>query len=357
MQQFRNYKILPLFLAGIMVLFSSCGVTEQVGERIVEEAAEQIAGEGAIETAEAFTAAAATEVAALATSESGAGASAESGSDVVDVTFDDEPSDPADSEQNDANSGADAGMGDDPLPVEPASKLPGTLTGFQNGGDMFDVYQFQARAQQIVRVTVSNAAKNSSAIFFDLGNSDGYDTSRMVMPGESAELVMGSSNEAFYQFEVSHNGESDTAVYSFDLVIVDENDANTAADAPDTLESAMMIDAAITYQGASIGNETGANNFDCYQVELPTAGGSVTVDLSVPTDQPNETYVRGELYDASGELLTSNTAEYGSAITLAFGAESYEEASVGMYRFCLESYSNYAYGEYEFVVTLGESSN
>ncbi|MDJ0753632.1 MAG: hypothetical protein QNJ45_08960 [Ardenticatenaceae bacterium] len=343
--QKNNFKNVKVVWTSVLLLFlAACGA----GERLAEEAVEQMVGEGAVATSEAFVAAAATESAALLTPEAGEADS----QPVVQVEEAVEPS----AGQNDANSGADAGMMDDPTPLEAGSAYPGHLTGVQNGGDMFDAYQIRAAAHEIVRVVVTGSGDNTGEIQFNLSNSDGYDAAQVVLPGSSAELVLASANENLYELTISHDGLADTVNYTFDVVIEPENDINSGLDAPNTQEQALPVESGGSYNGASIGNGTGANDVDCYMANIPEEGGSLSVDLGAPTDQPYESFVGGELYTPDGELITSTTAAYGSGALLEFGVADYEVAAAGDYKLCLSSYSFYAYGEYEFSVTVTDAA-
>lgn len=253
-------------------------------------------------------------------------------------------------DQNDANSGGDAGMGDDPLPISAGTGLPGLLNG---SSDFFDVYQFEAEPYQIVRVVLTNAAESSGELSMDLSNGDGYDLFHTVAPGESMEIVMGSSNATQYKLDVQKEFDVETAVYSFDVIMESENDAGTAADAPNEPAQAITIMPDTPYSGASIGRDTGGNDEDCYQVNVPIDGG-IEIRLTSPSDQPYESFVGAELYNEAGELITSNTAQYGQEISLAYGVESYEMAVAGNYVVCFDSYEFYSYGEYVFTAVLTE---
>lgn len=350
---------------GLLVL-SGLLIGCNVGEQIAEEAVEAVLGEEVIATSEAFQEAVADEVAALATAEASGDAAAISEAEAaisneVEVMVEEasEAMEAAEngeltttSDQNDANSGGDAGMGDDPLPITPAAGLPGSLLGT---GDGFDVYMFSADPQQVVRLVVSNAADSDSSIGVDLSQEGGYDRYVTAEPGETVTLAMGYESAISYRLHITKDDIlAEQATYTFDLTIEAEDDAGTAADAPGTLAEAMAIEPNISYVGASIGNETGANNNDCYKVTLPTAGGSVLFDVTAPLDQPSESLVSAELYDSAGVLLTSNTAQYGMSVQLAYGVADYEEAEAGEYTVCLSSYSYYSYGMYELMATVAE---
>ena len=348
MHKIQRSKFILILILTLILSVTACGAGEKINEELVEGAAEQLVGEGAIATSEAFVAAAATESAAIAT---------ENGTTTNNSTNSTEGAgnNPTSTTQNDANSGGDAGMADAPLPVVADTNLPGSLSGIQNGGDTFDVYEFRADAHQIVRVTAYGDANNTDEILFDLSSSGGHDTNQAVSPGNTAVLLLASANDELYQLHVSHGGAADTAVYQFDIVIEDENDANSGADAPDAGEQPLPVAANLTYRGASVNDHNGGNNVDCYQITLANDGG-IQVDFSSPATQPYESFVSGELYGSNNELITSNTAQFGSHALLEYGIADYETAVAGDYTFCLTSYEFYAYGEYEFTVTTSDSS-
>ena len=252
--------------------------------------------------------------------------------------------------QNDANSGTDAGNADAPALLTAGTGFSGMLTGAQNGGDIIDVYQIQANAHQIVRVMAQSDAANSADLTFEFSNTDGYDITQTTPTSETAVLTLASANDNLYTLTVSHDGTAETAVYTFDIMIEDEDDANSGADAQD-MSNPHVIQPDITYQGVSVGDLGGGNDPDCYQIVLPGSGG-IQINLSAPADQPYESFARAELYDSTQTLLTSNTADFGSSALLEYGVADYETAVAGNYTLCIESYENYAYGAYEFTVTF-----
>lgn len=350
----HNKFWMGIYLVAIGLTLTACNV----GERIAEEAVEQALGEGVLATTEAFTGAVATEVVAFATEEASgtfnesssvdSTNSTESEAEAVEMASE-EVAEPV---QNDANSGQDAGLSNDPLTISAGTGYPGLITGVQNGGDIFDVYQFETEPGQIVRILVTAPAENETELTANLGNGDGYDFTENVMAGQSAELVMGSANPSRYTLNISHGGLSDALDYTFDLVIESENDAETATDAGNEVTDGLRIDVGTPVRGVSIGNETGANDTDCYTFNQPSEDGAVTVNLSAPVDQPYESFTRAEIYDPAGAFVNSGTAEYGGSYSIEYGIADYESAAPGDYTVCIESYSNYAYGAYEFTVTL-----
>ncbi|MEM9776175.1 MAG: hypothetical protein AAF902_16475, partial [Chloroflexota bacterium] len=353
----RSKVWVGIFLLGTVFLLAACNVGERIAEQAVEQAIEQVAGEGALATSEAFTSEVATEVAAFATQEAGG--------EVIQPEAEVETADGAEmseseeaavaaakelveSSQNDANSGVDAGMGNDPLTITAGAGYHGLVTGIQNGGDLFDVYQFQAEPGQIVRVLFNNPAENTANLSVDLGNGDNYDWGEFVPAGGSAEIVMGSSNPSNYRLNISHDGSADALNYTFDLVLESENDAGSAADAGNNAATGLPIEAGVLVQGASIGNATGANDMDCYTFNQPLDDGKMSINVSSPVDQPYESFVGIELYNGAGEFVTSGTSQYGNSYTLEYGVADFESAPAGDYAVCLSSYSFYSYGEYEF---------
>ena len=327
------------FMIGMMMLvLSSCSV---VGEQIGEEIIDRAGGEGASATLVAMneTAVAVVEESAETTSQTNTDSTA-----TPELT-------PTPS-QNDANTGADAGDVSRPVTLE-AGSYSGLLTGIMNGGDIFDAYKLTGAANEFVRLTVHNGSADSPLrVTFE--NSDGYDAT--VTVADSAELILGSTNPNTYQLTFQADDPSvDEVAYDFTLSIESENDAESGTDAPNAPGNALVIELGATISGTSLGNETGANDTDCYRVTVPE-GGSVAFALASPNEQPFESSVNGELYRPDGGFATSDTAQYGFETTIEYGAASYESATAGDYTLCVSSYSVYSYGAYTLTATVNEAA-
>lgn len=123
-------------------------------------------------------------------------------------------------------------------------------------------------------------------------------------------------------------------------------DAGTEVDASNEPLNGLPIELNTTYRGISFGNDV-----DCFRFDI-SAGDNFTVDIVSPTDQPYETFVRGELYGPENSLITSNSTEYGTGITLQPVSGETEIPAAGGYAICLETYEFYPFGPYEFIINV-----
>lgn len=242
--------------------------------------------------------------------------------------------------QNDADSGGDAGDGDNATNIDPATGL----TGQFGGADDEDAYRLRIPSGDLMEVTLTNGADNNDPIDFSVQTTNGsYWSSDPILPGNSATLIVGEMDEYFANIII--NGEASGGTYTLDAVAVGQDDAGSGSDAPDLPSDALATSFGTTVSGMSI-----AGDVDCYGVTL-SADGAIVIDLRSPSDQPFESSARVELYTASGDYKNADTVSYGATTTLEFGVVDYETAVADDYAVCVSGDGYYPFTAYEVTVT------
>jgi hypothetical protein len=326
------------------MLLVACGAGEAITERAAEGLLDEALGEGSMATIEAAGTAIMQTAEPILTEESTPEPIVDEESAIVATEV------AAETAQNDANTGGDAGNFNDPAQVNAGTGYTALLTGFQAGGDLQDVYQVQAEPHTVTRITVHNVGENVDPITLQARSAQGETVNPIeILPGSSETLVFAFADSMMYEFAVMFLG-NDTADYTFDVVFEPENDAGLGTDAPATVAEAAPIALDTVYTGVSVGWDVGGHDPDCYRVTMPTMG-ILTVNLTSPVNQAHEAFASAEIYDNAGNFLTSDTAQYGTTLAISHGSPGYE-VEAGDYTICFETYEYYSYGEYEFMVTV-----
>ncbi len=226
--------------------------------------------------------------------------------------------------QNDANSGGDAG--DDFSTALALPSVNGTYYGFvSDSSDNYDIYSVQVPSSVAIEVELS---WNNSANDFDLGL---YDESQSLIDSslsDNPEFVdSGStdvSNTTVYILVQSVSGSwgnggegeytlNTTFVNQSEVPGLNQNDAYTSGDAGDEYSNATPLVNATT--GFSIWPgyvDSGSDDYDYYQVYVPLDHG-ISLELSPGAGQSD--WLTLALYDSSNSQIDSSLSSNPQAVS------------------------------------------
>lgn len=240
--------------------------------------------------------------------------------------------------QNDANTGTDAGIRDNATPITPGTGYAGSY----GGRDEEDYYSLRTGANDVLKITVTSAATNKEPlVLYGELSSGAYNSVDNILPGNSATLTLADNAENIAKFGF-YGGTA--ASYTFDVAVSQAGDAGTAADIGNTFATAMPVTLGQTVSGISIMGDQ-----DCYSFTLPQ-DGVIVVELTSPTDQPYEADASADIYLPDGSYLWGGSATYGANGTVEHGTADYPTAA-GEYMACGYTSDYWTLGYYSLTVT------
>jgi hypothetical protein len=177
----------------------------------------------------------------------------------------------APSEQNDANSGGDAG---DTF-TDATLINPGTYDGWLGSGDRKDWYKFSVNTGYIINVDLSSPlGLNFDLKLYGLGESVRATSDNEGSCAEYVSYVADSSGEWRIKIYIK----SGSGNYSFSVSITDQNDANSGGDAGNKFKTATPINVNETYSGYLMPSDTQ----DWYKFNVTSPDDYINVELTPP---------------------------------------------------------------------------
>jgi hypothetical protein len=156
---------------------------------------------------------------------------------------------------------------------------PGTHSGVlnvtNNPNDLLDYYKFNVTAGQIIGFDLRCGDLESGSVKYTMyrPNETQYQASDLLAPGNSQQLSWITNNVGAGQWYIRAEGPNN---YSFDLMLTDQDDAQTAGDAGDDLNNPRAIEPNETYSGQE-GDDDIADfyKFDAKAGQSLTLGGEI----------------------------------------------------------------------------------
>jgi hypothetical protein len=175
------------------------------------------------------------------------------------------------SEQNDANSGGDAGN----TFADATLISPGTYEGWIGSGDRKDWYKFSVNNGQMINVDLNPSLGSN----FDLKLYAPSESVRATSEheGSSAEYVSYVADSSD-EWRVKIYIKSGSGNYSFSLSITYQNDADSGGDAGNKFKTATPISVNKTYSGFLMPSDTQ----DWYKFNVTSLEGYINVELTPP---------------------------------------------------------------------------
>lgn len=205
--------------------------------------------------------------------------------------------------QNDANSGGDAG--DDRLTGLVIA--PGSYEGFLHDDDDHDWYAFNAAIGQIIIAQL--AVPRDADLRLSLRNPSGSSQGSVQTPGGTQTVSYAADATGLWYLRIERQRGQGT--YSFSLSVQDQNDAASGCDAGSCQDSALIISPG-TYTGHLQDND----DLDWYAFSV-VAGQTIKIELSASAGMN----VSLALKNPSGETQ-GNVQRSGSTSSVAFIADA-----------------------------------
>lgn len=219
-------------------------------------------------------------------------------------------------EENDANSGGDAG---DSLPL--ATPI---INGNYNGSLVVtdtDYYTFEVNAGTIINVSMIplNLSINFDLTLYD----DNFDPrpQNLKEAGIREKIIYSVASAGNYSISITPATGDQIGNYSFSLHFISQNDFNTAYDAPSQLSSPLHVT-----QGTSNGTLVdGSDTFDFYSISINN-GQIITIFL----ESLNISNVDVFLYDIESEELSKSTRASGFNDTISWAISLEGDYKIGV---------------------------
>ncbi len=220
-------------------------------------------------------------------------------------------------EENDANSGGDAG---DSLPL--ATPI---ISGDYNGSLVItdaDYYTFEVSAGTIINVSMIplNLSINFDLTLYD----DNFDPrpQNLKEAGIREKIIYSIASAGNYSISITPATGDQVGNYSFSLHFISQNDFDSTYDAPSQLSSPLHVT-----QGTSNGTLVeGSDTFDFYSIYI-TNGEIITIYL----ESLNTSNVDVYLYDIESEELSKSTRTSGFNDTISWAISLEGDYKIGIH--------------------------
>ena len=202
-----------------------------------------------------------------------------------------------------------------------------------------DFYQVQVPTAGVIEAVLSGIPNDKSYVI-TLFNDDPMDIEVDVADPTEAGVVNFLSCEpgGTYYIKIDGGANSDSSIEPYNLTVTFNND--DAYECNDEFGDATSVNPCLTLQG----NILPANDRDCYEIDIASAG-----DYSVLVqDVPGSLSMDVEVFDEFGdEIAQDNSAIDGASVSLGFTVDQ-----AGTYIVCLEATSNSDFSEELYSLTF-----